>query len=182
MDNKPIYIVDEIGAIVAAVDAVTFTSIGKHIDFMYGHFSEILSRLQQMTSSPDMKDRLGKFPLVALLMDFPEDIGAEAGVYCEVDLHLIIANITEPQLVAQQRYEKNFKPVLYPIYRELLKQIASPLQKSVFVEDSELIPHTKIDRVYWGREGLYGGGANAMNDFVDCIEIKNLKIKFYNKY
>jgi hypothetical protein len=95
---------------------------------------------------------------------------------------MIIANITEPQLITEQRYEKNFRPVLYPIYQELLRQIASPSQKTFFVEDEELIAHTKIDRVNWGKQGLYGGAANTFNDFLDCIEIKDLQIKFFNEY
>jgi hypothetical protein len=182
MTRAPIYVVDEIGTVVSAVDALTSVSIGKHINYMYGHPLEIINRLQLLTNSVDQKQRASKYPLVALFQDFEEQVGKEPGVYSEVSLHMIIANITEPQFITEQRYEKNFKPVLYPIYQELLRQIASPSQKLFFVEDEELIQHTKIDRVYWGKQGLYGGTANPFNDFLDCIEIKDLRIKFFNEY
>jgi hypothetical protein len=182
MNSQPLYVVDEIGTIVSAVDAVTFDVLGKHINYMYGHFTEIVSRLQQLSNSPDVKDKKSKFPLVALITDFAEEHGSMPGVSLEAELHIIIANISDPEWIAQKRYEENFKPVLYPIYQELLRQIASPSQKTVFVDDAELIQHTKIDRLYWGREGLYGNTQNIMNDFVDAIEIKNLKIKFYHNY
>jgi hypothetical protein len=180
--RSALYIVDEIGAVVAAIDAVTYPLIGKHINYMYGHPLEIINRLQQLTNSVDQKQRASKYPLVALFQDFEEGIGKQIGVAAEVSLHMIIANITEPQLITEQRYEKNFRPVLYPIYQELLRQIASPSQKTFFVEDEELIAHTKIDRVNWGKQGLYGGAANTFNDFLDCIEIKDLQIKFFNEY
>jgi len=39
------------------------------------------------------------------------------------------------------------------------------------------IPHQKWDRLYWGRNGLFGNQANVFNDFLDVIEIKSLKLK-----
>ncbi len=179
---KSVYVVDEVSAFVQAVDSVTFPVIGKHINFMYGHYLEIVDRLAQMTGSLNIEDRQGKYPLVALFQDFPEEREPEAGIYSRVMLNMIIANITEPNYTAQQRYDNNFKLVLYPIYREFLHQMARPQFKSVMVPADERIEHTKIDRVYWGREGLYGGSANVFNDYLDGIEIKNLKLSFYNHY
>jgi len=182
MPSSPVYIVDEIGAIVSATDAVTFAAIGKHINYMYGHYLEIISRLQQMTSSPDVADRSSKFPLIALFQDFPEERDRSAGVYASVSLNMIIAMDTLPEYISSQRYGITFKPILYPIYTEFLNQIANPKRKNVFIEDCELISHTKIDRVFFGKEGMYGGSANMFNDYLDCIEIKNLRLSFYNTY
>jgi len=39
-----------------------------------------------------------------------------------------------------------------------------------------LVPHDKIDRLFWGRSGLYGNEGNIFNDHLDAIEIQNLSL------
>ena len=43
------------------------------------------------------------------------------------------------------------------------------------------IEHTKIDRLFWGKEGLYANEGNIFEDFLDCIEIRDLELNVYSK-
>lgn len=181
---KPTIIVDVFGDIVSKVSASLTAQLRDFdqgitgVHYLHGHPMEIIETLSQKAKSNVHKWK--KYPLVALFQDFPERKFSEPGIESEPSLHLIIARATAPTYKADQRYEKNFKPVLYPIYVELLNQIS--ISKVFMTYGTSQIPHVKIDRLYWGREGLYGNEGNAFNDWVDCIEIRDLKLKTYLNY
>jgi hypothetical protein len=162
------YVVDLIGAVVDLVEV----ELVKTIHYIYGHPLEITESLQQMTATPSVS--VTKFPMIALLTDFPERKGIE-GVYSDVTLNLIIATLTDRHYKAHQRYVTSFKPTLYPIYNEFITQ----LYKCSYFElvAPERVDHTKYDRLYLGRMGLYGKNGNLFNDYIDAIEIENLKLK-----
>lgn len=144
------------------------------IQYMHGHPLEIISRLQQKDKMA--AGRFEKYPVIALFQDFPEDsVATNIGIDEEATLHLIIAKGTKPDYVAEERYEHNFVPFLYPIYEELMVQIVAEKQFNVYSVNR--LPRQKWDRLFWGRAGLYGNEGNIFNDYLDCIEIKNLKIK-----
>lgn len=162
-------------AVVSKVDQVIFSSLGVHVYYMYGHVSEIVDRLKSMNASPDHKDK--KYPLIALFQDFKVVRGEKLSMYGSASLNIIIATLTQPQYLAEQRYTLNFKPVLYPIYNELLNQLS--LHAQFYFKHP--IQHTEIDRLYWGKEGLYGNNGNIFNDYIDAIEIQNLQVEIKNK-
>lgn len=180
MENKPVFIVDDFRTIVQAVSVKLLPDL-KLIDpmitgvhYSHGHPKEILEELVNL--SKGMQSKFNRFPLIALFQDFPERMGAAPGFYADVDLHLIIAMGTDQNYTAGDRYLKNFKPVLYPIYFAFLEA----MKKSRLFEitnGSGVFAHTKIDRLFWGREGLYGSEGNKFDDKVDCIEIKDLKVR-----
>lgn len=146
------------------------------INYIYGHPLEVIETLKDMTS--DMSYSAVKYPLIALFTDFPERKGEE-GIESEVTLNIIIATRTNNNLTAPDRYANTFKPVLYPIYKEFLYKI---FKSQKFTVNSETtIPHTKTDRLYWGRTGLYGNTGNLFNDFIDAIEIENMTLKLKQK-
>ena len=177
--NKPIYIVDYFKDIVSAVSAKLLSELKAHdnvitgVHYQHGHPREIIETLTQMTDG--IASRFDKYPLIALFQDFPEDVTGN-GFYADVTLHFIIARGTEATYKADQRYDKNFKPILYPVYFEFMEQIRLS-KKFEIVSAANTYPHKKIDRLYWGREGLYGGEGNTFNDRLDCIEIKDLKLR-----
>lgn len=181
--SKPVYIVDIFEDIVKNVSNVLipqFQSIDNKITgvhYEHGHPIEIIETLAQ-------KDKMNnfifdKYPLVALFQDFQEVYNTTVGAPNEVNLHIIIARATRPEYKAKERYEENFKPFLYPIYHELKRQIL--LSSKFLIYSDEQIRHTKIDRLYWGSEGLYRNKKNVFNDFLDVIEIKNLRLRTYLK-
>lgn len=141
------------------------------VHFEHGHLAEVVETLRQKNAVEE--ERYKKYPLIALIHDFPENVTGAPGVQSEPELRLIIVNSTEPTYKAKQRLELNFKPILYPIYKELLEQF----RKSPVFMGYNVPPHKKTDRLYWGREKLIGTAANIFEDWVDCIELQNLKTK-----
>lgn len=176
---KPIYIVDEVETIVGVASAALLTYLQgidpgiTAVHYQHGHPKEIIETLMQLDKSSTMQ--FDKYPLVALFQDFPEVHTGQVGFDSEVTLHIVIVNSTKADYKADERYELNFKPILYPIYYELLKQFNFSKRFSTYGVST--ISHTKIDRLYWGKEGLYGNDGNIFNDRLDCIEIRDLKLK-----
>ena len=180
---KAFIIVDEFKDIVEKVSAKltpAFKALDANITnvhYDHGHPSEIIETLKQKDDT--VKFRFDKYPLIALFQDFPEAVKPVTGIRAEVTLNLIIARPTLPEYKAAERYEMNFRPYLYPAYFELLEQIHK--SKAFMTKGPDLIEHVKIDRLYWGREGLFRNQGNIFNDWLDCIEIKNLKLKVNTK-
>lgn len=180
---KPYFIPDIIREVVAKVsekltpgfklldDGIT----GVHYE--HGHPVEISNILAEKKDSEFV---FQKYPLIALLQDFPEKMGVNDAIASEPTLHLIIARSTMPNFRATQRYDYNFKPYLYPAYMEFLHQLGK--HKAVATFTPGQIAHTKIDRLFWGVEGQYGNSKNIFLDNLDIIEIKDLKIKLLTNY
>lgn len=177
---KPLYVVDEFGSFVSKTSTAllaqlqTIDSNIQGVHYLYGHPKEIIQRLAEKKG----EFRFQKYPLVALFQDFKEITGKEKGIKCEVKLNLIICHQTDQKYTSDERYVKNFKPILYPIYHELLLQIRK--SGRVMIASENQIDHIKIDRVFWGKEGLGGVKENVFDDLLDAIEIKDLSLKFYD--
>lgn len=146
--------------------------LNRPIFFMHGHILEIVQELKKL--SEDKQSKAMRFPLVALLRDFPETKGQEIGIYSEARLNLIIATRTEPTYNSEKRKANSFIPVLYPIWEALEKQINWGQE---FNTSGIGLDYTQIDHYFWGREGIYGSDANIFNDWIDCIEIRDLNLK-----
>jgi hypothetical protein len=183
--TKPVYIADIIGMVVSLVQTEVLATIQANetvalgatsiqaIDFQYGHRVELIQTLAQKDSDP--QQRFLKYPLVYLVQDFRERRGREVGVYAEVSLNIIIAHQTESTDKITDRMAKVFKPVLYPIYYSLIKQLATIPQTLEGYQDQ--ISHDKWDRSYWGTQAVSSNTANVLNDYVDAIDIQNLDLK-----
>jgi len=168
MDN----VVDEFRKIVAAVSAEMLPQLQAYdplisaVHYEHGHPIEVINKMGAKDKLPT--ERFNKYPLIALFEDFPEKDGV-------VSLHLIIARATKPTYDAPKRYELNFNPVLTPVFDSLMKQIS---YSTFFKEYSErTIERQKINRVSWGKEGLFGSQGNIFNDYIDCIEVRDLSLR-----
>lgn len=180
--TEPVYIVDIIRNIVNAVDTALYSDgtlepAFPHVYYLHGHPLDIVARLQEKLSSPNDKDK--RFPLIALIQDIREERMPNAAAYADAPLNIMIAALTEAKWNSEQRYDKTFKPVLYPIYYEFLNQVE--LSTEVSTINHSFIKHNKYDRLYWGKQGLYGNTGNMFNDFIDAIEIDNLRLQIMNK-
>jgi hypothetical protein len=175
MNAAPLYIVDIIGEVVQATDAVLFPTLHKHILYTYGRSIQILNKLQILNQGVKAETKNGKYPLFALFQDFPEDNSGSNGYYCTVRFPKIsIATLTKSTDQPIVRYDQTFKPILYPIYREFLRQLMR--HKNIVGNDPDAIPHIK-----WDRPGTQPEGdkmASNFNDYVDAIEIQNLQLTF----
>jgi hypothetical protein len=186
--TKPVYIVDLIGTVVQAVitdvlatiqanetEALQSTNITT-INYQYGHFRELIVTLGQWDLDPLL--RVGKYPMIYVVQDFVERRGKLAGVYAELSLQVIVCHQTEADYKITDRYANVFKPVLYPIYYSLMKNLA--LSNMTFPSSPDLISHDKYDRSFWGTSKVVGSGGtdrSVLNDFVDAIDIQNLQLK-----
>lgn len=172
------FIVDVFGEIAEKVSArltaemKAYDALITGVHYEHGHPMEIIETLGQKDESDTYRFR--KYPLIALFQDFPERVSDRPGFQSEVTLHLIIARATVQDFKAAERYDYNFRPVLYPCYEALMEEIHR--HHAFTTKSPSVIEHTKYDRLYWGRQGLYGNEGNIFNDRIDCIEIRDLKL------
>lgn len=168
----PLFIVDIIGEVVAATDAALYASLNKHILYEYGRSIQILRQLQKLNESITQKEN--KYPLFALFQPFPED--GNTGYYCSVTFPKIsIAALTQNTDPVSTRYSKTFKPLLYPIYQEFLRQLCR--HKNIVASDPGAIPHKHWDAPGSDQTTEQVKGAN-FNDIVDAIIIQDLQLTF----
>lgn len=145
------------------------------VQFDFGHHAEVVKNLKEKDAAITDSSRL-KYPLIWLVMDFPEVFsGGNTDYYCELPaLQLLIVLDSNKDDSTAARYEKYFIPRLYPIYEELKQQLVNSGYFTLL--SPEAIPHEKIDRPYWGGQDSGDGKANLFNDFTDCIQIRKLKL------
>ncbi|QES88861.1 hypothetical protein [Rhizosphaericola mali] len=145
----------------------------KPINFLHGHPEEIQDTLIEMTKAFAMDPtQPNKYPLIAVYQDFPEKLGSESAVITKATLPMIvIACLTDNKYKAPKRMEVNFKPLLYPIYEEFIKQLKK--SSAILPNEYNEILHTKIDRLYWGTNTA----GKTLNDYVDAIEIMNMELR-----
>jgi len=183
---QPIFLHREFRPIVQAVSAkmlpalIDFDPMITGVHYMFGHPLEIINELAQYDRGDSTKYQ--KYPLVAFFLDTTIDRNVDPMFYGEATVHMaIIRTCNDPNQTADQRDQTNFIPVLTPIYMELFNQIA--YRGDLFtISNPESIPHTYTNRYYWGKSGLWGNEGNIFNDWVDCIEIENLKLKINSNY
>lgn len=140
------------------------------INYMYGEWEELTQQLQNMAR--DQAQWGKKYPAVLLIMDLLERFGK--GYQGEVSLRLLIVNSTELSYTTPTRYDRNFIPILYPIWVELMNQLQ--LSPYFIVPDVEDLEYEKIDRVSIGKVLLAKPQANGFSDCLDAIEIRSLKL------
>lgn len=175
MKENPQYVVDVVGYLVKRVQdellgqLKSVDSTIQAVNYLYGHGAEILATLKERDESISLSEY--KYPLVALIQDFPERRNPQPGIYCTAEFSLIFAYHTLPELKTEDRYKVSFKPILYPIYMEFMRQLK--LSGLAMLPYGDM-PHEKIDHPYFGRQNK-----NAGYDFMDAIEVANLELKLY---
>ena len=143
--------------------------------YLHGHPLDILSVLSETDQNQELI--FEKYPLVILLQDFEED--HSKGVDLEMllpRLRVLILAETEQHFDSKQRYDETYRPILYPLYNRL--KIAMSKNRDLRTGFPEEINHRKWDRLFWGKEGLYGNESVVFNDKLDGIDIvfNNLEV------
>jgi hypothetical protein len=138
--------------------------------YMYGHRLEIANRLNE--KEKDSVFKYQKYPLIALRMDIGESKSYDMIDY---SLNLAILNFTEKGYNAEQRMEKVFKPILYPLYKMFLTQLVN-CGLFFYSDNLDCPEHTKYDRPYWGVGDSEKNSSLLFSDPLDAIEIIGLKI------
>jgi hypothetical protein len=168
-----VFIVDEMKLVVDKVNQELYLKGFQKLPvyYKYGHPKEISSRLQELSNSPTEGHK--KFPLIILFTDITIEKSVP-GFYGSVSLRMLVANITEPTYISEDRTELNFKPVLHPIKEELIKQIGLHGQ---FTYEDELT-YDETDMYFYGSQI---NNKNIFNDYIDAIELKNIQVNIKNK-
>jgi hypothetical protein len=140
--------------------------------FDHGHPLEIVNNVKQYSESDILKYE--SFPRICLLHDFEEKITFEKTVTVDI----IIVTDTDPAYTAPQRYTYSFDPILTPLYNLFMAELAA--SDYIVTTEKNYFKHTKIDRLFWGKNGLYGNTGNIFNDYIDAIEINKLELIINN--
>lgn len=142
--------------------------------YMPGHPMEIAARL--LEKDQDNVYKYQKYPLIALRMDIPEPY-TEGGLY-EYRLNIAIIAFTQANWNYEERLERVIKPVLKPLYDRFMTELRNT-PGFVWSGDARKPPHTPILRPFWGTENgtSMGNDKSIINDPLDAIEIKDLKIR-----
>lgn len=150
----------------------TGTAKAKKPYYIYGHPKEIAGIFTVSEMVPNLKNQ--RYPVICLFMDFEEDMFPAENQWCEANLWIAIVNRTDKSYTTAQRYQHNFKPVLYPIYLKFLETIQQNQLRTLYLKPKR-IEHKKKDCPFYSTEGKE---QNVLNDFVDAIELKELKLNF----
>lgn len=139
--------------------------------FDYGHYTDIRERL--VAKSKSLETKSNRFPLIAMFEDFRIRRGDE-GLTGIADMTLIILYHSNKVKTRQQREDDVFKPILIPIYNELLRQIK--LSGKFMVYSESQIKHDMIKRPHWGDPAMYGNDSYLFDTVLDGIELRNLSL------
>jgi hypothetical protein len=193
MTIAPVYIDDIIGEVTQATsDAIqpsgktlletirqneidaTGKSLIQQIRYSKSSFDELIETLFQADKSGE--ERFKKYPLVHLIQDIVTERGSDLGFYGTPNLNIVFIHQTQQAFKTQERDDKVFKPVLWPLYVEFMEQ----LKRSAWIMDTWQVTgefrHRVIKRAFWGNRQLKSS-ENILNDYVDAIEIQNLAVK-----
>jgi len=132
--------------------------------YIYGDADYIINEIIQRSKSVSSRQKL--FPLIALVDDFEENEDSE------ITINLVIANSTDKSWNNDQRKLKSFTTVLDPLYLSFFKS----LRQSIRIESRFDYPHSRTDLYSLGRKALLTKTIQS-NQYVDAIEIRNLKLK-----
>src|SRR5574339_429765 len=117
------------------------------IHFEYGHYTDIQTRLAQYSM-----EHKNTYPLFCLFEDFKTERGAE-GLDGTAKLTDILLWPSKPSYTRDQREQFSFIPVLYPCYKEILRQIKYSGEFNIY--DESMIKHAQVNRPHWGDPALY---------------------------
>lgn len=162
----------------AAVKAAIRSQLNNAVDeitYLHGHPLEIIQTLGERDASGSQQLVFKKYPLIAMFQDIAESPVA-GGV--EATLQIIIATSTKPELKAEQRYTTTFQPILLPLYDLFINELNKHKKViSFYHADCQ-----KYDRVFWGTVAniMEGTQVRMFNDYLDAVELQNLKLSFYN--
>lgn len=140
----------------------------QRIHYQFGHPKMVIEELIKLHKP--QANQYKKYPLIAVFEDVPER--PVASNVATISPRIVIAWQTQQGYTREQRDELSFKPILLPIYDEFMRQLKS----SPYLISNYLRPGERTMRPFWGREGLYGNEGNIFNDFLDCIEIRNIEL------
>lgn len=143
------------------------------LNFQYGYVHELNETLIAYSKTKDHS--ILKFPLFWVAQPFTVDHG-DMGYYGTINnFRAFIIMETSRNYKAEERMEKVFKPIIYPIYWEWLTQLKK--SKVFKIQAIETLRHSTTDRYYWGNDQQ-----SVLNDIVDVMEISKFPLTINNNF
>jgi len=139
------------------------------LNYEYGNYEIVVARFNEMSQNPTYKHEM--FPAIVLFQPFEETVEND-GDNRLVTLNLVILTDSSQDYSYADRYTYNFKVRLYPLEDLFVSRLKATDEFTVDFTAGYTrtdLPGKLLDK----REPLF-------NDFIDCIEWKNLKLKIYN--
>jgi hypothetical protein len=155
----------------------SYTSGGPYVE--YGHMVEISNTLKARNTATGTL-QYQKYPLIALKLDVESDYIGQGNTFNYSDISIFLVNITDKTYKAKDRLEKNFDPVLYPLYEKFITALKRHPSIRI-TNELDNTKHSKIDRFFWGSQDNDNSTKNIFNDYLDAIEIRNLELSINNK-
>lgn len=144
----------------------------------YGHVLDILAKLTAKDENEVYKFQ--KYPLVALILDTEENHDREHYISYSFSPQVLILEQTDENYTSQDRMTNTYKPVLYPIYEDLIEAVKE--YTLFYFQPQNLVPHTKHDRMTWGSASVAGNTSTVLNDYLDGIELNFDNIQVFKNY
>lgn len=142
------------------------------VSFKHGTRMVIQNALIADSMNPTDAVKNGKYPLVCLIHQFDEKPFDRTTA--EINVQILICNISAPTLNSDQRLDDNYTPILNPIYAELKAVIAG---SPYFVGYNQAFSHTKRDLYHTGKESPEGNDGYYLPDCIDGILLDNVVLK-----
>ena len=142
------------------------------VSFKHGTRMVIQNALINDSLNPTDAVKNGKYPLVCLIHQFDEKPFDRTTA--EINVQILICNISAPYLNSDQRLDDNYTPILNPIYAELKSVIAG---SPYFVGYNQAFSHTKRDLYHTGKESPEGNDGYYLPDCIDGILMDNVTLK-----
>jgi len=184
MEKVNVYIEDDFREIVKRTSDAVLSQVQQAqpntvaVQYYFGTLMEFQESLLQKGQTAGGKNL--KWPCVYLFLDVTEPRGLDTNETANLRIRIAILNQTSRTFKAEERFERNFKPIIMPIYYELMKQISlSGYFLGAGYQSS--IRHNTTRRYYWGTESAAGNTANKLSDPIDGLDIENLELKHYLK-
>lgn len=143
-----------------------------NLNYSYGYYTELNEKLQNMTKAGG-DEASKKYPLIWLVEPYTIDRSKNFGSG-ESKCHIFIITGATSDSSPEYRFTNTIKPILYPIYYELLNQLNEASAYGIAFEPER--GHSITERPYWGATQQ-----EILDDIVDCIEITDLEIKLHYK-
>ncbi|MDR1340828.1 MAG: hypothetical protein LBK58_12355 [Prevotellaceae bacterium] len=156
---------------------------GSDVLFFHGHIHEIAVELKQRSDSAKYREQ--KYPCIMMLEDFRETHSTGKPWDMEADVQVLIVAGSDMNYTSDERIEKVFKPVLYPICDAFISALKG--SSRILSVPSSNLRYLKIDRhkctsaflreVSYANESTKSQNTAALlADHLDAIEL-NLNLK-----
>lgn len=163
MNQPEYYPVEEVGTCVEEVKNVLQLPT---LFYKYGYPEELDKELRSFTSG-NVETAAMAYPCVWFMQPFTVERGIDGFWGIVRDAKILVIKDTNKAWKAAERMEENFKPVLYPIVRELFNQF----NLSSGIAGSYHRKHFVRDLYYWGEDQK-----SLLSNPVDVVEMSNIEL------